>query len=577
MAVRGRVLTRLDTFLIRFRQNDPWLRFGWVVVLCLALVIIFGLAWRVSVALGQGPGAPLGFTLAVLAGAGGIVLVGAALGSALPLGRDWAYLTPGHALIVHAGPALGAAADALQQSAGDGPVRVTLIGADDRLPPGRQRLGATLVHVASGDVADPRVLVRHGIDTARAAVVVSPSLPPESADDAVLRAIMALIADGAAPRPRVAAELRVPSNVRTAAAIDPDRVWALAPDDLIARVFAQAVRDPAALAVHKALFDPRQIQLLARPPLGLVGNRFGDAAMGYEFACLVGLVDAGGRAYFLPHPDTVIAQDMQTIILAEAPAIDDQSDDHISLDLGALRLTGAEAGRRETVLVIGWHARAAAMLDEWARVLPSGSALVIVLDDAATEAELASAVARLPATITAYLAVQPLVTRADFEMVDLAPYSRILVLADGAQSDARTLARLAHLRDMLGRREAAPRLMAEIVDPANAGLARRHADAVLVAADLCGTMLARGATAPLVASFCNALADPGGIEAVIRPVTDYVDIDRMVNFYTLTEATQRRGEVVLGTIRRDELAFTPEKAAPLVYEPGDRVVVLRRR
>lgn len=577
MAVRGLKWTRLDTFIDRFRRIDPWLRFGWVVSLCLAFVIIFGLAFQVGTALGEGPGHALGFTLATLVGAAGIVLIGAVLGSALPLGRDWAYMTPGHALIVHAGPALAATAGVLQRSADDGPVRVTLIDGDNTLPAGRQRLGASLLHVADGDVADPRVLARHGIDTARAAIVVSPSLPPDRADDAVLRAVMALVSGDGVSRPRVAAELRASCNARTITAIDPARIWALAPDNLVARVFARAVSDPMALAVHKALFDPRRTQLLARPPLGLAGNRFADAAMGYEFASLVGLVDEEGRAHFLPHPDTVITAQMQVLILAEAPAIEDQSVDHISLDLGALRLTPVSERPTEAVLVIGWHARAGAMLREWARVLPPGSAVVIAHDDPGVEAELARVLPLLPETMAVYCVAQALVARTDFENVDLSPYTRVLVLSDGSPSDARALARLAHLRALLSGRDAAPPLIAEITDPAHARLAGRHADAVLVAADLCGTMLARGATAPMVAAFCNALADPGGIEVVIRPVTDYVDIDRMVNSYTLTEAAQRRGEVVLGSIRRGELAFTPEKAAPLVYEPGDRLVLLARR
>lgn len=75
-------------------------------------------------------------------------------------------------------------------------------------------------------------------------------------------------------------------------------------------------------------------------------------------------------------------------------------------------------------------------------------------------------------------------------------------------------------------------------------------------------------------------------EIYMRPVTDYIAIDRPVNFYTVTLATLIRGEVALGYSRAGVtghdprnmggLVVNPVKSDKVEFGPDDRLIILAR-
>ena len=84
----------------------------------------------------------------------------------------------------------------------------------------------------------------------------------------------------------------------------------------------------------------------------------------------------------------------------------------------------------------------------------------------------------------------------------------------------------------------------------------------------------------------DELLDEKGSEIYLRPMGDYVALDRPLNFQTVVESARRRGEVALGYRRRREgdkslrgmggVVVNPSKAEVLTYDASDRVIVLAR-
>jgi hypothetical protein len=68
----------------------------------------------------------------------------------------------------------------------------------------------------------------------------------------------------------------------------------------------------------------------------------------------------------------------------------------------------------------------------------------------------------------------------------------------------------------------------------------------------------------------------------MRPVEFYVTPGLPINFYTITEAARRRGEVAIGYHRprpgakANGIVVNPGKATTVDYQPGDRLIVLAR-
>jgi len=79
------------------------------------------------------------------------------------------------------------------------------------------------------------------------------------------------------------------------------------------------------------------------------------------------------------------------------------------------------------------------------------------------------------------------------------------------------------------------------------------------------------------------LFDADGSEIYLKPMENYVDVRKPLNFYTLVEAARRRGECAIGfRIRaesdRPESAFgvyvNPSKSKLVQFDAQDEVIVL---
>jgi hypothetical protein len=152
------------------------------------------------------------------------------------------------------------------------------------------------------------------------------------------------------------------------------------------------------------------------------------------------------------------------------------------------------------------------------------------------------------------------------------------------RADARTLITLLHLRDMVDRNGYRFSIVSEMLDQQNRALAEvARPDDFIVSDRLVSLMLSQVAENKMLNRVFADLFDPEGAEIYLKPIGDYVVLDRPVNFYTVVAAARERGEVALGyrlaagsadAARNYGVVLNPRKSASVRFAAEDRVIVL---
>jgi len=126
--------------------------------------------------------------------------------------------------------------------------------------------------------------------------------------------------------------------------------------------------------------------------------------------------------------------------------------------------------------------------------------------------------------------------------------------------------------------------VSEMLDIRNRHLARvTRADDFIVSDSLLSLMLSQISENAELASVFQSLFEAEGSEIYLKPVEDYVQTSRPLNFYTVVEAARRRNEVAIGYRLQGQsqsveksygVKLNPEKSRQVSYEIGDRIIVL---
>jgi len=453
-------------------------------------------------------------------------------------------------------------------------------------------LGNTRIICRSGDPTDLYDLALVSPQTARSIIVLSPDTAEAQADDAdsrVIKTVLALVHDPRRPqkRYRIAAEIRHGKNADVARVVGGDEVQLVLADDLIARIVVHSSRQSGLSAVYSELldFDGCEIYTIDQPDLA--GNVFSDALMAYESSTLIGLCDANGRVMLNPPMDTMIAPGDKAIIIAEDDAAIAISLTNVTIETGAIRQPTPRPLQPERTLILGWNRRAPVIAYELSRYVAPGSLLTIAADAPGLEDAIAS-LKIASDNLAVQFGVIDTTSREALQGLDIPAYDHVLVLGysddlPAQPTDTRTLVTLLHLRKIADMAGIHINVVSEMVDVRNRELAEvTRADDFVVSNKLVSLMLAQASENDKLAAIFDDLLDEEGSEIYMRPAEDYCDLSAPLNFYTISEAARRRGEVAMGYHRprpgakANGILVNPPKAQLLDYQQGDRLIVLAR-
>jgi Trk K+ transport system NAD-binding subunit len=437
------------------------------------------------------------------------------------------------------------------------------------------RRGDTRLVCRSGDPSSLRDLERVGIDKARSVIALADV--DDDGDAQVVKTVLAaLIRLEGRPVP-VIAELSEAETSRALREAGPDQVYVVRAPEIIARVTAQACRQPGLSAVWQDLLDFDGDEIYFHPADDLVGHTFGEATLAFERAAVLGRRSADGTVTLVPDTATTFEAGDSVIVLAE-------DDDAVTFTgFGSAVPPSSDGGPRvaadsEHILVVGWNAMAPTILSELDRFVAPGSTLDVLVD-----ADLVPPATVLPPPLgTLQLTVLPpdkanldcladQVTVKDYDVVLILGYRS---LGSAASADARTLLTLL----LVQQAATGPlRVVTELLDSGDIELAvASGGDDYVVSDALSGYLMSQLAENDELSQLFDALFE--GTEVTLRLAPAPLYATGPTTFAALVSAAQARGEVALGYLEAagTTVSLNPAKSSAVTLTEADRVVVIGR-
>ncbi len=367
-----------------------------------------------------------------------------------------------------------------------------------------------------------------------------------------------------------------------------DVVQPILTNDLIARVVAQTSRQSGLSIVYTELMNFGGDEIYFKQEPALFGKTFGDALSAFETSTVMGIRKADGTVAMNPGMDARIQSGDQLFLIAEDDDKISYAPARIAAEESLIQQTGkVSKPKPERALILGWNRSGSTIVRELDNYVAKGSQLTIVSNIYELDKQLKLEIGKLTNQKVTVLEGD-IRDRALLEKLEAPEYDHVIVLAyshiEQQEADAITLVTLLHLRDIAERDETPFSIVSEMLDLRNRELAEAaKVDDFIVSEHLISLMMAQlSENAELLGVFTD-MFDPEGSEIYLKPMSDYVSIEKPVNFTTVIEATRRRGETAIGYRLMSEASNSeksygvhtnPKKSEKVSFTSADRVVVI---
>jgi ion channel POLLUX/CASTOR len=433
---------------------------------------------------------------------------------------------------------------------------------------------------------------------ARSIIILAPTDSPDP-DSEVIKTILALTNN---PNRRkdtyhIVAEIADPKNLAVARMVGKHEAELIVTGDLISRIIVQTSRQSGLSIVYTELLDFGGDEIYFQEEPALVGKTFGDSLLAYEDSTVIGLRPKGSSPLLNPPMSTriqsgdqviAISEDDDTIKLSSLIGSWDNLDQLLSIDRSAIHNAPRSVAKPERTLILGWNGRAPAIVAGLDQYVAPQSEIKIVADMAVSAddiEQMQSAVRNQKITFQE----DDTTDRALLDGLSINKFDQIIVLSYSdtlgqQEADARTLITLLHLRDMSERGNYAVRVVSEMLDVRNRELAEvTKADDFIVSNKLTSLMLSQVSENKELNAVFADMFDPEGSEIYLKPASDYIDLGKSINFYTVVEAARSRGHVALGyklaahmgdAAQAYGVVVNPDKSSKVTFNQDDRIVVV---
>ncbi|HEY9860689.1 MAG TPA: hypothetical protein V6D16_14360 [Candidatus Obscuribacterales bacterium] len=426
------------------------------------------------------------------------------------------------------------------------------------------------------------------IQTARSIIILSPH--NQRADTQLVKTLLAITnIPRSLPQPyHIVAQVQNPKSLDVINLVGQSEVEVLLTNDLISRIVVQTCRQSGLSLVYMDLLDFSGNEIYFRMEPTLQGQPYGKALLAYNDSTLIGIKHADGTIQLNPPVETPIQPGEQLILISE----DDDTmrlSTHLEppINVSAIRLSNRPPAAAEHTLILGWNDRVVEIIQQLDQYVAPGSTVTVAPGFPEAEVDLSAETLKLQRQTMQYRSGDP-TDRRVLESLNLTQYDHVVVLCnpdlDPEESDAETLVRLLHLRDIANRHNHHFQIVTEILDVRNQALAQvARPDDFVISEQIISRMLAQVAEQKSLNAVFADLFNPEGSEIYLKPVDDYVAIEQPVNFYTVVEAARQRGESAIGyrckadannMARAYGVVINPKKDQPITFSSQDTIILL---
>ena len=411
-------------------------------------------------------------------------------------------------------------------------------------------LGKLRVITRTGDSTNPEDLKRANVSSAKSIIILDAD---ETGDATIVSTVLAVKSVNANPKTRIIAELDDEHTAEAITSATNGQVIAVRSQNVIARVTAQASRQPGLAAVTLDLLDfaGDEIYITAIPEL--VGKTYADALLAFNQASVIGLVDANGVSQINPSSTTKILAGTKVIAIA-------QDDDKIVYtgireDLKNKKVsTAAFKKAPEHLLFIGWSSMGRAVVRELAQFLPKGSTVHIVAESRHVALEELKGLKFGTNIKVTHASVSGDIDEL-IEAASAKRYNEIVILGyreaiSVAEADSQTMLTMLQMNQIFeatNNRVEPTRLVAEILDSRKAELARVAAvDDMVVSDNLAALLIAQVSENPDLAKVFDDLFDADSASLSVKPIDTYTKVGNPIEYAELVAIGRAHGESVIG-------------------------------
>ena len=410
-------------------------------------------------------------------------------------------------------------------------------------------LGKLRIITRKGDPTNPGDLIRANVGGSKSIIILDADEAGDATVVSTVLAVKSVVSDSTIP---IVAEVDDAQTGEALTSATRGQVLTVRSHDVIARVTAQASRQPGLSTVILDLLDFAGDEIYFTSVPALEGKTYGDVLLAFNGASAIGVCDDKGGIHLNPKASTKVGKGAQIIAIAE--------DDDKIVYTGVLKakaptVTGSKSLKRgaEHLLVIGWSSMGRSVITELASFLPKGSTVHIVANPKYVDAT------ELKSLKFAGLAVSYSASTGDIDELIAAAeakhYDEVIVLGyrnaiSESEADAQTMLTMLQMNTLFedSKNKVHPtRLVAEILDSRKAELARVAAvDDLVISDNLAALVVAQISENPALSPVFTDLFDASGASVNMRPIEEYASLKKPVAFSQLVAAGVAKNESVIG-------------------------------
>jgi len=457
---------------------------------------------------------------------------------------------------------------------------------EDEIESRAEGLGKLKVITRTGDPTNPGDLKRANVSGAKSVIVLDSD---ESGDATVVSTVLAVKAVNANPNLRIVAELDDRNTAEAISTATQGQVISVRSHDVIARVTAQASRQPGLATVMLDLMDFGGDEIYFSNIPALEGKSYSEAVMSFNKASVIGVQDSKGNISLNPKPATKLGKGSKLIAIAE-------DDDKVTYTgvrpelVKKTELKKSPASKPEHLLVIGWSEMGRSVIAELSQFLPKGSTVHIVAQKKLVDPEQLKDLKFGPNVKVTSASVSgdidDLIAAASAKH-----YNEVIILGyreaiSETEADAQTMLTMLQMNQLFEAPDNGvepTRLVAEILDSRKTELAQvAAADDLVVSDNLAALLIAQVSENPSLAPVFDDLFDADGAAVQVRDIELYATAGKQVSYAQLVANAAARGESAIGyrfggKHRGDSssgVRINPDKNEMFKPNSGDALIVL---
>ncbi len=379
--------------------------------------------------------------------------------------------------------------------------------------------------------------------------------------------------------PHIVSTVNKMENYEASKIISEDNLEMILVENSISRIIAQTCRQPGLSNVLIELFDYDGDELYFEKFPELIGETFGSVINRFEKAVVFG-IKRGEEIFLNPEMDTEIIDGDELILLVEddgmARTIPEEKRDVSEL----LNDDMLSLNKLDSVLIIG----SGKLMELVVLVLDTfynyGSSVYLANSDREYDYDkLKSKLENI--NLETYICDTSRRENLE-ELLNLEPKNILLLSDDGLDdetSDAMTLMKLIHLRDIAKKNDMNFSITSELKRVENQKLAQMtQANDLVVGSNIINLLLTQISENRQLAKVFEELLKSDGAEIHIKNATDYVRTGVEMDFYEVSEVMKNYNSVAIGYKIEDgdhfEIVTNPKKSDKIIFSEMDSIILL---